>query len=97
MGFLGIAKVARAHVGCGVMESDNFVGWLTVNEAGETMNTKRSKAGLVGKRRKPKSRLKLVDEFADESVPILEPRIDDEEDDYQRSVELSLKDLEAKN
>ncbi|GJS66122.1 retrovirus-related pol polyprotein from transposon TNT 1-94 [Tanacetum coccineum] len=63
----------------------------------EPSPAKRSKAGLVGKRRKPKSRLKLVNEFADESVPILEPRIDDEEADYQRSVELSLKDLEAKN
>ncbi|GKF74632.1 copia protein, partial [Tanacetum coccineum] len=30
-------------------------------------------------------------------VPILEPRIDDEEADYQRAIELSLKDLEAKN
>ncbi|GJT24599.1 retrovirus-related pol polyprotein from transposon TNT 1-94 [Tanacetum coccineum] len=30
-------------------------------------------------------------------VPILKPRINDEEADYQRAVELSLKDLEAKN
>ncbi|GJX36774.1 retrovirus-related pol polyprotein from transposon TNT 1-94 [Tanacetum coccineum] len=52
--------------------------------------------GLVGKRRKPKSPLKLVDEFADEGVPMSEPRIVDEEADYQRAVELSLKDLEAK-
>ncbi|GKC89500.1 hypothetical protein Tco_1150149, partial [Tanacetum coccineum] len=29
--------------------------------------------------------------------PILEPRVDDEEADYQRGVELSLKDLEARN
>ncbi|GJY28244.1 hypothetical protein Tco_0404011, partial [Tanacetum coccineum] len=57
----------------------------------------RSKAGLVGKRRKPKSPLKLVDEFVDEGVPISKPRIDDEEADYQRDVELSLKDLEVKN
>ncbi|GKB75340.1 retrovirus-related pol polyprotein from transposon TNT 1-94 [Tanacetum coccineum] len=63
----------------------------------EPSPAKRSKAGLVGKRRKPKSPLKLVDEFAKEGVPILEPRIDDEEADYQRAVELSLKDLEAKN
>ncbi|GJV27286.1 E-beta-farnesene synthase [Tanacetum coccineum] len=48
------------------------------------------------KRRKPKSPLKLVDEFADEGVPMSEPRIVDEEADYQRAVELSLKDLEAK-
>ncbi|GJX11590.1 retrovirus-related pol polyprotein from transposon TNT 1-94 [Tanacetum coccineum] len=51
----------------------------------EPSPAKRSKAGLVGKRRKPKSPLKLVDEFADEGVPISEPRIDDEEADYQRA------------
>ncbi|GKA21503.1 retrovirus-related pol polyprotein from transposon TNT 1-94 [Tanacetum coccineum] len=63
----------------------------------EPSPAKRSKGGLVGKRRKPKSPLKLVDEFADKGVPISEPRIDDEEADYQRAVELSLKDLEARN
>ncbi|GKD58461.1 hypothetical protein Tco_1295970, partial [Tanacetum coccineum] len=63
----------------------------------EPSPAKRSKGGLVGKRHKPKSPLKLVDEFADEGVPISKPRIDDEEADYQRGVELSLKDLEARN
>ncbi|GJW23054.1 hypothetical protein Tco_0033676 [Tanacetum coccineum] len=63
----------------------------------EPSPAKRLKGGLVGKRRKPKSPLKLVDEFAYEGVPISEPRIDDKEADYQRAVELSLKDLEAKN
>ncbi|GJY63414.1 retrovirus-related pol polyprotein from transposon TNT 1-94 [Tanacetum coccineum] len=63
----------------------------------EPSPAKRSKAGLVGKRRKPKSPLKLVDKFTDEGVPISEPRIDDEEADYQWAMELSLKDLEAKN
>nr|GEX67246.1 hypothetical protein [Tanacetum cinerariifolium] len=58
---------------------------------------KRSKGGLVGKRRKPKSPLKLVDEFFDEDVPIFEPKLDDEEVDLQRGIELSLKDLEARN
>nr|GEV52151.1 retrovirus-related Pol polyprotein from transposon TNT 1-94 [Tanacetum cinerariifolium] len=58
---------------------------------------KRSKDGLVGKRRKPKSTLKLVYEFADEGVPIIEPRIVDEEANFQRGIELSLKDLEARN
>nr|GEV83033.1 hypothetical protein [Tanacetum cinerariifolium] len=58
---------------------------------------KRLKGGLVGKRHKPKSPLKLVDEFADEGVPISEPRIDNEEADYQRVVELSLKDPEVRN
>ncbi|GJT94105.1 retrovirus-related pol polyprotein from transposon TNT 1-94 [Tanacetum coccineum] len=63
----------------------------------EPSPAKRSNSGLVGKRYKPKSPLKLVDEFANEGVPILEPRLDDEEADYQRVIELSLKDLEARN
>ncbi|GJY26735.1 retrovirus-related pol polyprotein from transposon TNT 1-94 [Tanacetum coccineum] len=58
---------------------------------------KRSKAGKVTKKRKPKSPLRLVGEFANEGIPISEPRINDEEADYQRAVELSLKDLEEKN
>nr|GEY52765.1 hypothetical protein [Tanacetum cinerariifolium] len=63
----------------------------------EPSPTKRLKGGLAGKRRKPKIPLKLVDEFADEVVPISEPRVDDEESDYQRTMKLSLKDLEARN
>nr|GEX35931.1 retrovirus-related Pol polyprotein from transposon TNT 1-94 [Tanacetum cinerariifolium] len=63
----------------------------------EPSPAKRSKASLVGKRRKPKSPLKLVNEFANEGVPIAEPRLDDEESDLQRGIELSLKDLEARN
>ncbi|GKB46989.1 hypothetical protein Tco_0897742, partial [Tanacetum coccineum] len=63
----------------------------------EPSPAKRSKGGLVGKRRKPKSPLELVYEFADEGVPISEPRVDDEEADYQLGVKLSLKDLEARN
>ncbi|GJV42624.1 hypothetical protein Tco_1421064 [Tanacetum coccineum] len=63
----------------------------------EPSPAKRPKGGLVGKRRKPKSQLKLVDEFFDEGVPITEPRIDDEEADFQRGIKLSLKDLEARN
>nr|GEX47767.1 copia protein [Tanacetum cinerariifolium] len=63
----------------------------------EPSPAKRSKGGLVGKRRKPKSPLRLVDELADEGVLILEPRVDDEEADYQRAMELSLKYLEARN
>ncbi|GJU19745.1 retrovirus-related pol polyprotein from transposon TNT 1-94, partial [Tanacetum coccineum] len=62
----------------------------------EPLPAKRSKAGLVGKRRKTKSPLKLVDEFADEDIPMSKPRIVDEEADYQWAMELSLKDLEAK-
>nr|GEU65865.1 putative reverse transcriptase domain-containing protein [Tanacetum cinerariifolium] len=63
----------------------------------EPSPAKRSKGGLVGKRLKPKSPLKLVDEFANEGVPITEPRIDDEKADFQRGIELSLKYPKARN
>nr|GEW26611.1 putative ribonuclease H-like domain-containing protein [Tanacetum cinerariifolium] len=63
----------------------------------EPLPAKRLKAGLVGKMYKPKSPLKLVDKSADEGVPIAEPRLDDEEADLQRGIELSLKDIEARN
>ncbi|GJW00466.1 retrovirus-related pol polyprotein from transposon TNT 1-94 [Tanacetum coccineum] len=53
---------------------------------------KRSKGGLVGKRRKPKSPLKLVDEPSDEGVPVEEPAHTNEEADLQRALELSLKE-----
>ncbi|GJR35047.1 retrovirus-related pol polyprotein from transposon TNT 1-94 [Tanacetum coccineum] len=53
---------------------------------------KRSKGGLVGKRCKPKSPLKLVDEPNDEGVPVEEPAHTDEEADLQRALELSLKE-----
>ncbi|GKE15487.1 retrovirus-related pol polyprotein from transposon TNT 1-94 [Tanacetum coccineum] len=58
----------------------------------DPLPTKRSKAGLVGKRRKAKSQLKLIDEPSDEGVPVEEPVHDDEEADLQRDLELSLKD-----
>nr|GEX41247.1 putative reverse transcriptase domain-containing protein [Tanacetum cinerariifolium] len=54
---------------------------------------KRSKLGLVTKRRKPTSSLRLVDEFVDEGIPEKEPRFDDEEADIQRAVEESLKSV----
>ncbi|GJV74712.1 copia protein [Tanacetum coccineum] len=56
---------------------------------------KRSKAGEVKKKRKPKSSLQLIDEFVDEGIPVNEPRFDDEEADMQKAVEESLKDVHA--
>ncbi|GKB32345.1 retrovirus-related pol polyprotein from transposon TNT 1-94, partial [Tanacetum coccineum] len=53
---------------------------------------KRSKAGLVGKRRKAKSPLRLIDEPSYEGVPVKEPAHDDEEADLQWALELSLKE-----
>ncbi|GJV72091.1 hypothetical protein Tco_1492086, partial [Tanacetum coccineum] len=54
---------------------------------------KRSKAGKVTKKRKPKSPLQLIDEFVDEGVPENEPRLDDEEAATQRAIEESLKEV----
>nr|GEV62842.1 copia protein [Tanacetum cinerariifolium] len=63
----------------------------------ETFNepslAKSSKPGLVTKRRKPTSSLRLVDEFVDEGIPEREPRFNDEEADMQRAVEESLKSI----
>ncbi|GKB80615.1 hypothetical protein Tco_0947510 [Tanacetum coccineum] len=61
----------------------------------EPSPAKGSKLGLVTKRRKPTSSLRLVDEFVDEGIPENEPRFDDEEADMQRAVEESLKDVYA--
>ncbi|GKE62103.1 hypothetical protein Tco_1512470, partial [Tanacetum coccineum] len=47
----------------------------------EPSPAKRSKGGLVGKRRKPKSPLKLVDEPSDEGVPVMELAHTNEEAD----------------
>ncbi|GJY20713.1 hypothetical protein Tco_0393279 [Tanacetum coccineum] len=46
---------------------------LVKETSDEPSPAKRSKGGLVGKRHKPKSPLKLVDEFVDEGVPHKEP------------------------
>ncbi|GJT21983.1 retrovirus-related pol polyprotein from transposon TNT 1-94 [Tanacetum coccineum] len=58
----------------------------------EPSPAKRSKGGLVTKRRKPKSTLKLIDEPSDEGIPIEEPGNADEDADLQRALELSLKE-----
>ncbi|GJV53515.1 monodehydroascorbate reductase [Tanacetum coccineum] len=55
---------------------------------------KRSKVGNMAKNRKSKSPLKLVDEFFDEGVPDKEPAYNDEEANFQRAMELSLKEQE---
>ncbi|GKA58763.1 hypothetical protein Tco_0758076 [Tanacetum coccineum] len=48
----------------------------------EPSPAKSSKRGQVGKRRKPKSPLKLVDELVDEGVPDEEPAYDDEDANF---------------
>ncbi|GJV29868.1 E-beta-farnesene synthase [Tanacetum coccineum] len=57
---------------------------------------KRSKVGNMAKNRKSKSPLKLVDEFFDEGVPDKEPAYNDEEANFQRAMELSLKEQEER-
>nr|GEX92759.1 hypothetical protein [Tanacetum cinerariifolium] len=54
---------------------------------------KRSKSGLVTKRRKPTSSLRSIDESVDEGIPEKEPRFDDEEANIQRKMEESLKSV----
>nr|GEV18804.1 hypothetical protein [Tanacetum cinerariifolium] len=53
-------------------------------------------AQRMGKRRKPKSPLKLVDEFADEGVPVKESVYNEEEVNLHQALDLSLKELEKK-
>nr|GEU95296.1 hypothetical protein [Tanacetum cinerariifolium] len=55
---------------------------------------KQLKAGNVAKKRKSKSPLKLVDEFVDEGVPVKESAYNDEEENFQQAMELSLKEQE---
>nr|GEV24605.1 Gag-Pol polyprotein [Tanacetum cinerariifolium] len=54
---------------------------------------RRSKSGLVTKRRKPTCSLRLIDESVAEGIPEKEPRSDDEEADVQRALEESLKSI----
>nr|GEW34218.1 E-beta-farnesene synthase [Tanacetum cinerariifolium] len=54
---------------------------------------KKSKPGLVSKRRKLISSLRSVDESVAEGIPEKEPRVDDEEADVQRALEESLKSI----
>ncbi|GKC64794.1 retrovirus-related pol polyprotein from transposon TNT 1-94 [Tanacetum coccineum] len=56
----------------------------------EPSPAKRSKGGLVMKKRKRKSPLKLVDEPSNEGVPVEEPAYNKEDADLERALELSL-------
>nr|GEU72121.1 monodehydroascorbate reductase [Tanacetum cinerariifolium] len=54
---------------------------------------RKSKPGLLTKRRKPTSSLRSIDDFVAEGIPEKEPRVDDEEADVQRAFEESLKSI----
>nr|GEV67923.1 retrovirus-related Pol polyprotein from transposon TNT 1-94 [Tanacetum cinerariifolium] len=58
----------------------------------EPSPAKRSKGGLVGKIRKPRSPIKLVDEPIAKDVPFEEPAYNEEEANLQRALELCLKE-----
>nr|GEV24224.1 retrotransposon protein, putative, unclassified [Tanacetum cinerariifolium] len=58
----------------------------------EPSPAKRSKGGLVRKMRKPMSLLKLVDEPSAEDVPVKELAYNEEEENLQWALELSLKE-----
>nr|GEU41715.1 E-beta-farnesene synthase [Tanacetum cinerariifolium] len=66
---------------------------LVTETSDKSSPARRSKSGLVTKRRKPTSSLRSVDESVDECIPEKEPRFDDEEADIQRAVEESLKSV----
>nr|GEX28518.1 hypothetical protein [Tanacetum cinerariifolium] len=66
---------------------------IPVNLITADIQARRSKPGLVTKRRKPTSSLRSIDEFVDEGIPEKEPRFDDEDADAQRALEESLKSV----
>nr|GEV20845.1 hypothetical protein [Tanacetum cinerariifolium] len=66
---------------------------LVTETSNKPSPSRRSKPGLVTKRRKPTSSLRSVDESVDEGIPEMEPRFDDEEADVQRVLEESLKTI----
>ncbi|GKA63476.1 retrovirus-related pol polyprotein from transposon TNT 1-94 [Tanacetum coccineum] len=61
-------------------------------KATKVTKPKAAKGGLVGKRRKTKSPLRLVNEPSDEGVPVEEPAYNEKEANIQRALELSLQD-----
>nr|GFA36188.1 hypothetical protein [Tanacetum cinerariifolium] len=65
---------------------------LVKKTSNEPSPAKRSKRGLVGKIRKPRSPLKFVDEPSVEDVLVEEPAYNEEEANLQLALELSLKE-----
>nr|GEW39118.1 Gag-Pol polyprotein [Tanacetum cinerariifolium] len=66
---------------------------LVTETADKPSPARRSKPGLVTKRRKPTSSLRSVDGSIDKGILEKAPRFDDEEADIQRAVEESLKSV----
>nr|GEY73564.1 hypothetical protein [Tanacetum cinerariifolium] len=66
---------------------------LVTDISDKPSSAKKSKLGLVTKRRKPASSLRPIDESVAEDIPYKEPRVDDEEADVHRALEESLKSM----
>nr|GEX01088.1 integrase, catalytic region, zinc finger, CCHC-type, peptidase aspartic, catalytic [Tanacetum cinerariifolium] len=60
---------------------------LVTETSDKSSPARRSKPGLVTKRRKPTSSLRSADKSVDEGIPEKEPRFNDEEADVQRALE----------
>ncbi|GJU05514.1 hypothetical protein Tco_1121944 [Tanacetum coccineum] len=65
---------------------------LVMESTDAPSHAKRTKAGMVTKKRMPKSSLQMVDEVVDEGVPEKEPAHDDEKANLQRALDLCLKE-----
>nr|GEZ64770.1 E-beta-farnesene synthase [Tanacetum cinerariifolium] len=66
---------------------------LVIEISDKPSQARKSRPGLVSKRRKPISSLRSVDVSVAEGIPEKEPRVDDEEVDMQRALEESLKSI----
>nr|GEW89779.1 hypothetical protein [Tanacetum cinerariifolium] len=64
---------------------------LVTEISNKPSQARKSRPGLVSKRCKPISSLRLVDESVAKEIPEKEPRVDDEEANVQRALEESLK------
>ncbi|GJW55382.1 retrovirus-related pol polyprotein from transposon TNT 1-94 [Tanacetum coccineum] len=90
-----IGKDGRAIFGMPIPDAlltDEIKGAPYYGDYQEHVANKKIKGWTSGKRRKPKSPLKLVDQPSDEGVPVEELTHTDEESDLQRALELSLKE-----
>nr|GEV58620.1 E-beta-farnesene synthase [Tanacetum cinerariifolium] len=66
---------------------------LVMETSDKPSPARRSKPGLVTKRRKPTNSMRSVDKSVAEGIPKKEPRFDDKEADVERELEESLKSI----
>nr|GEU74739.1 hypothetical protein [Tanacetum cinerariifolium] len=87
-----VAKHQRYLAGETGSDPDSLAPNPTKN-AKKPSQARKSKPGLVTKRRKPTSSLRSVDESVAKDIPEKEPKVDDEEADVQRALKESLKSM----